>query len=86
MVGPTKAKPRRFSSLAIATDSGLVAGTSASVAGRGRAPVGANDHSSADSPSGSSCAARALRTAAVILARLRTMPRVGHQPRLVVGG
>ena len=36
----------------MATDSGLVAGTSARVAGRGREPSGANDHSSASSPSG----------------------------------
>ena len=43
MVGPTKAKPLPFSSLAIATDSALVAGTSASVCGRARGPVGAKD-------------------------------------------
>src|SRR3712207_5146273 len=48
VVGPTKTKPRRFSSLAIAIDSGLVAGTSARVAGRVRGPVGANDQSRAD--------------------------------------
>src|SRR5919107_1687395 len=34
VVGPTKTNPRRLSSLAIATESGLVAGTSARVAGR----------------------------------------------------
>src|SRR3954454_10550158 len=74
VVGPTNTKPRRFSSLAIAIDSELVAGTSARVAGRGRGPEGANDHSSVDRPSGSRCAARALAIDAVIFARFRTMP------------
>ena len=73
MVGPTKRKPRFFRSLAIAVDSGVAAGTSARVAGRGRGP-GANDHSSLPSPSGSVTATRALCSAASIFARLRTMP------------
>ena len=34
------------------------------VAGRGRGPCGAKDHSSAERPSGCCCAVRALRTAA----------------------
>ena len=48
--------------------------TSAIVAGRGRPSPGAKDHSRSDNPSGSSWAARALRMAAAIFARLRTMP------------
>ena len=75
-MGPTKRKPRRRSSRAIAVDSAVVAGTSANERGRGRpAGSGAKDHSSADSPSGSSSVARALAIAASTLARLRTMPR-----------
>ena len=75
VVGPTKRKPRRRSSLAIAVDSGVVAARSANVRGRGRAAgSGANDHSSGDSPAGSSRVARAFAIAASIFARLRTMP------------
>ena len=73
VVGPTKRKPRFFRSLASAVDSGVTAGTSARVAGRGRG-AGANDHSSFASPSGSVTATRALCSAASIFARLRTMP------------
>src|SRR5690606_6637320 len=69
VVGPTNRKPRRLSSFAIATDSGVVAGTSARLTGRGRGG-GAYDHSSAARPSGSAAAARAFCTAASILARL----------------
>ena len=62
-----------LSSLAIATDSGLVAGTSASVGGRG-CSAGANDHSRASRSSMFSRIARALAIVASIFARLRTMP------------
>ena len=73
VVGPTNRNPRRFSSFASAVDSGVFAGISAELRGRGRGG-GANDHSSAASPSGWSAAARALATAASILDRLRTIP------------
>ena len=71
VVGPTKRKPRRLSSLASAMDSGVVAGTSANDSGRRSRGSGAYDHSSAAKPSGRSVAARAFCTAASILARLR---------------
>ena len=58
VVGPTNRNPRRFSSLASAVDSGVTAGTSAIVPGRGR-DGGANDHSSTDRPSGRASANRA---------------------------
>ena len=82
MVGPTNRKPRRLSSLAIAVDSGEVAGTSASVAGprcccrrerpqqRRRGPRARRRAS-----------ARALVIVASILARLRTMPASASRRR-----
>ena len=74
VVGPTNRNPRRLSSFAIAVDSAVVAGTSAIVAGRGRGMVGAKDHSSADRPSGTCRAARALRTAVAIDPRVTDIP------------
>jgi len=66
----------------MAFDSTVCAGTSEKLFGLGFA-AGAKDQSSAARPSGRSRAARALTIAASILARLRTMPRVGEQPRHV---
>jgi hypothetical protein len=74
VVGPTNRKPRFFSALAIAVDSGVNAGTEAKPTGRAGLGGGANDHSSFARPSGSSAAARAFAIAASIFARLRTMP------------
>ena len=64
MVGPTKTNPRRLSSLAIAVDSGVVAGTSPGPAGAGRARSGAKDQSRSLSDSPSARVARALATVA----------------------
>src|SRR3954469_6850823 len=55
VVGPTKAKPRRLSSLASAADSGVAAGRSASVRGALRRPFGACDQISSSSVSPRSC-------------------------------
>ena len=74
VVGPTKANPRFLIALASAVDSGVTAGTSANDLSRRFLGAGANDHSRSESPSGTSSAARALRIAASILARLRTIP------------
>ena len=74
MVGPTKAKPRFLSSLESAFDSGEVVCISSVEAGAG-GESGANDSTSASSPSCSRSAtvARALTMVAEILARLRTI-------------
>jgi hypothetical protein len=62
VVGPTKRKPRRFSSFAIAFDSGVLAGTSWPVVG-GPTPLrsGAKAHRSASRVSARSCRAVGLR-------------------------
>jgi hypothetical protein len=74
VVGPTKRKPRRFSSAASAADSGVEAGSSASDAGAGRAGGACAHTSRSREVSVIATMARALAMAAATLARLRTMP------------
>ena len=77
VVGPTNLNPRFNSSFDMATDSGDVAGTSASVRGVFLGFVGANDQISDYNVPNSSCTlsvALALAIVASIFMRLRTMP------------
>lgn len=68
VVGPTKRKPAFRSALLIASDAGVVAGTSANDAGR-EWDAGANDHISAsNSPGAISRSSRALEIVARIFA------------------
>ena len=85
VVGPTNRKPRRFSSLAIAVDSGVTAGTWDRSAGRGRGG-GANDHSNSPRSTSRSATARALAMVASIFGAVAHDPGVGHQPLDVAFG
>src|SRR5690606_3747846 len=75
VVGPTNAKPRRFSSRDSATDSGELVGTSERRRGAGVA-AGWNDHTSATSPPSarSATVARAFTMVASTFRRFLTMP------------
>ena len=75
VVGPTKRKPRRLSSLESAVDSGVIAGRSPSSRGARAAP-GGRVRPDQLAPAGTSraAAALALAIAASILPRWRTMP------------
>ena len=76
---PRSANPRFLIALASAVDSGVTAGTSANDVGRRDLEAGANDHSSSDSPPGTSRQARALRSSPRS-SPVAHDPRVRHQP------
>ena len=83
VVGPTKRKPRPFSSRASAVDSGVVDGRSAGCRGA-RRRFGANDQIRCDSESSAAIrlvAARAFAIAASTFARLRTIPESASSRR-----
>ena len=74
MVGPTKAKPRRFSSFESATDSGVESGISPRPVTRRARAGGAKLQTSSESPPSISSAATAFPIVASILPRCLTMP------------
>ena len=80
VVGPTKRNPRRRSSFAIAVDSGVIAATSPTPRGRGRAG-GANDHNRSGSRRLESRDGSGVRDRRVDLAAVAHDPGVVEQPQ-----